>query len=407
MKHTLSIFVFVSAILSSTAQSPKDGYPGSKGNGAILERYEVVSKMNDTRNGHSEKWYQGVKIVSCEYLIGKKNGLWKSQSVDGKMFFQGNYSDNKKNGIWKYYKEQKRLSVVCFKNGENDSIWQSYYPNGSVWCMKSYANGKANGSCKLFYEDGKIQYEKNFKNDSLHGTYISYYPNGTILSNIEYKDGQPYNVLAMNDAQGKGLDYGTLKQGTGTLREYTRNGGKRSTTAFNKGLKEGSCIIYFDNKYSIYHYVGGEKEGESTTYFNDGSICATTEFLDQIGAGYLTDINYEKTDERLLRLMMEYDERTMPASLGGEEGLMQFIKSNFEYPNVSKTPNQQGTTYVSFTVLSDGTLKDSFIIKGVTAELDQEAIRVVSLMPPWIPGFENGLPVNIQFNLPIRFSLQR
>lgn len=136
--NTLLLLVTLSIPLS--AQPPKEGFAGSKTSSRILDRYEVLNKTSDIKNGHSEKWYRGIKIVSCEYLNGKKNGLWKSQSVDGRVFFQGNYSDDKKNGAWKYYLNQKRLCIIYFKDDKKDSTWQSFYPNGNIQCIKTYAN---------------------------------------------------------------------------------------------------------------------------------------------------------------------------------------------------------------------------------------------------------------------------
>ena len=42
----------------------------------------------------------------------------------------------------------------------------------------------------------------------------------------------------------------------------------------------------------------------------------------------------------------------------------------------------------------------------VSQDLDEEAMRVIKLMPKWIPGIQDGIPVQVQYNMPINFMLQ-
>ena len=59
---------------------------------------------------------------------------------------------------------------------------------------------------------------------------------------------------------------------------------------------------------------------------------------------------------------------------------------------------------VHFVVMKDGTIRDVKVIKGVDEALENEAIRVVKMMPKWKPGKHRGKIVNASFILPIRFS---
>jgi protein TonB len=65
----------------------------------------------------------------------------------------------------------------------------------------------------------------------------------------------------------------------------------------------------------------------------------------------------------------------------------------------------QGTVFVTFVVEPDGSITDARILRGIGGALDEEAIRVVNAMPPWVPGKQSGDEVRVQFNLPIRFVL--
>lgn len=91
----------------------------------------------------------------------------------------------------------------------------------------------------------------------------------------------------------------------------------------------------------------------------------------------------------------------------GIEGLMAFLGESLRYPAEAFKNKEQGNVFVSFVVEKDGSLSDVKILKGVSSSLDQEAIRVVKLMPNWKPGsMKDGTVVRTQFTLPIRFVLE-
>lgn len=96
-----------------------------------------------------------------------------------------------------------------------------------------------------------------------------------------------------------------------------------------------------------------------------------------------------------------------PSFPGGEEALNKFLSKNIRYPRVAQENGISGTVFVQFVVDSEGNIKD---VKTVGAAkgggLEEEAVRVVRSMPKWKAGKQNGRQVSVQFNLPIRFTLQ-
>jgi len=94
-----------------------------------------------------------------------------------------------------------------------------------------------------------------------------------------------------------------------------------------------------------------------------------------------------------------------PEFQGGYEAMMNFIKKNMRYPASARRMGVDGTVYVSFVVSKDGSISEVKTIRGISADCDQEAIRVVSMMPSWKPGRQNGKPVFVRFVLPIKFKL--
>ena len=93
----------------------------------------------------------------------------------------------------------------------------------------------------------------------------------------------------------------------------------------------------------------------------------------------------------------------MPSFPGGDSALLEFVKSNLQYPEDAKQNNEHGRIDVTFFVDKDGTITAPRIIRGYTPYLDAEALRIVSIMPKWTPGSFNGELKKVQVTLPIRF----
>ena len=95
-----------------------------------------------------------------------------------------------------------------------------------------------------------------------------------------------------------------------------------------------------------------------------------------------------------------------PEFQGGMEGLGQYIHQSLKYPATAEKAKAQGRVFVSFVVTKSGEITDVKILKGIGFGADEESIRMVSTMPRWKPGRQNGKPVNVRYNLPINFQLE-
>ncbi len=95
-----------------------------------------------------------------------------------------------------------------------------------------------------------------------------------------------------------------------------------------------------------------------------------------------------------------------PGYPGGEEARISFLQQNIKYPEEAKELGIQGKVFVTFVVEVDGSISDVRVLRGIGGGCDEEAIRVVRSMPKWVPGKQRGVPVRVQFNLPIKFTLQ-
>jgi periplasmic protein TonB len=90
---------------------------------------------------------------------------------------------------------------------------------------------------------------------------------------------------------------------------------------------------------------------------------------------------------------------------GGTEAMYKFINKNVKYPAQARRMGTEGKVFVGFVINKDGSIVDVGIVKGISAECDKEAMRVVQMMPPWKAGKQNGKAVRVKFILPINFKL--
>ena len=96
----------------------------------------------------------------------------------------------------------------------------------------------------------------------------------------------------------------------------------------------------------------------------------------------------------------------MPSFPGGQAALMQYLAKNIKYPPVAEENGIQGRVIVTFVVGKTGAISNVQVAKSVDPSLDKEAVRVVSSMPAWIPGKQNGQSVNVKYTVPVTFRLQ-
>jgi protein TonB len=96
----------------------------------------------------------------------------------------------------------------------------------------------------------------------------------------------------------------------------------------------------------------------------------------------------------------------MPEFPGGNNALFSYLGRETEYPSLARDSGIEGVVYVTFVVETDGSIDGVKVLRGIGGGCDEEAVRVVSSMPTWAPGEQNGRKVRVQYNLPYRFTLR-
>ena len=110
----------------------------------------------------------------------------------------------------------------------------------------------------------------------------------------------------------------------------------------------------------------------------------------QAAAGSTTPTVYFAADE-------------LPSFPGGDAALLKFLSSRLNYPTAALDRHLSGKVYLTFVVDSEGHLHDPHVVRGLGSGLDEEALRLVRLMPWWNPGKVHGQPVWVSVTMPIVF----
>lgn len=96
----------------------------------------------------------------------------------------------------------------------------------------------------------------------------------------------------------------------------------------------------------------------------------------------------------------------MPEFPGGMRAGLEFMARNLKYPTKAQEAGKQGRVIVQFIVQKDGSLSDLHVLRAVDPWLDAEAIRVISIMPKWKPGMQDGKAVAVKYTMPVTFALE-
>lgn len=95
----------------------------------------------------------------------------------------------------------------------------------------------------------------------------------------------------------------------------------------------------------------------------------------------------------------------MPEFKGGMEAFNLYLKKTIKYPDQCALMGITGTVLIEFVVEKDGTVSEAKVLVSVYPDLDTEALRVIKKSPKWNPGKQNGIPVRVYYQIPIKFTL--
>ncbi len=276
-----------------------------------------------------------------------------------------------------YYKQG-----VANKHGFYQDTVKSFYCNGSVLrSVEVYdEKGNLNGVATYYYPSGQLREKVRYRDNVRFGNATSYYKNGKPQMSSIYPDRKNFRINA--------------------LQLYLVVNYLDSLGNFEVKNMKGFCSCagsYFgDEIIEKGKILNGVRDSVWTAYKNDQILFQENyskgDF--QNGVSYTGDVKseYSKFEE-------------LPEFVGGMPALMLFLSKKMTYPTDARRMGIDGKVFVQFVVNEDGSISDIEVIKSLSSSTDQEAMRVVKLMPHWIPGKLRGIPVKVKFVLPLRFKL--
>jgi protein TonB len=137
------------------------------------------------------------------------------------------------------------------------------------------------------------------------------------------------------------------------------------------------------------------------------------EYLNQSSVNIPVNVSFEKPAEKPVEVIEDPEKapaliivEEMPVFPGGDTERQKFLAETIQYPQQAAENAIQGTVYVQFVVDSKGNITDVKILRGIGGGCDEEALRVIKMMPTWKPGRQNGKTVRVLYNMPVIFKLQ-
>jgi protein TonB len=123
-----------------------------------------------------------------------------------------------------------------------------------------------------------------------------------------------------------------------------------------------------------------------------------------IYAGVLLAIVIAFNQNEVLAQSEFHESTSLPIYPGGIKALKDFIAKNLHYPEEAKKAGISGIVQVIYLINKEGSVENIKVMKGISPECDNEAIRVTHLITGWKPAMQQGKPVNIMVSMPVEFQ---
>jgi len=267
----------------------------------------------------------------------------EEKSKDGKYIFKSFYPEKQT--------MTARIEYSDTKMSIKDGKFAHFSDDGILSTEGQYKVNNKIGEWKYYdWEFGYLKEKGLFVLDKKEGVWTNYDSLGLITGTYTYKNGEKNGVYQIFEA-GELYEHGTFLKDEVALSNMVTEGTKSRIKSLNSANKNAGEIMP--------KFVGCDSNLEE----EEGVQCAQNKMLE-------------------------------------------FIYSNIKYPKKARTLGVEGIAVIRFIVDKDGSLKDIKALRGICSSIESECLRIVKLMPNWIPGEKNGEKIPVYFNLPVKFKLE-
>lgn len=238
----------------------------------------------------------------------------------------------------------------------------NYYKNGMKESAINYKKNLCLGMAYYFFQNGKLKKQVEFLEMDL-----------TRKEDASSEFEQKTKLIYRLDSLGKIL----VKDGNGHLID---------TSKFEKDqfIEEGD-------------YKNGFKDGVWKGYYASGKSSYVESYHAEKFISGVNTVDGKAYEYSILEIP--------PAYKGGIDSFYRYLGRSIRYPRAAYKNGISGSVHVSFIVEKDGKVSNARIMKSVFGAIDQEALRVVSASPNWIPAMHRGVPIRVKYSIPISFKL--
>ena len=367
------------------------------------------------------------------FIVEKTQFLFKGERFNlSKLEDYYNRKELFQDGIQNKYSEDEKLEGQLIYKADQLQQQTFFYPNGNKQTSFQGDENILNGEFKMWYEDGQLSFSGNYKNNIKDGEFESFDPSFHQNRKGVYAEGKLISgesvvqdlVYDLPDVSAQPIG------GDSTLNKYLKM--KTSDLSAVKAaaaniVKEINLSLTIDktgqtDEMNILSKVTTTDREIVNAIFNEfplfqpalleGAPVRSIRKLNLIifnqGLQVQPPVKIQTIDNGndSLDINTYVMAEEMPEFSGGEAALRNFLSNTVKYPLVAAEKGIQGKVYVKFILEKDGTVSNITIATSVHPLLDLEAIRVISLMPKWIPGRQKGKPVRVSYTVPINFALE-
>lgn len=386
--------------------------------------------------------------IKCKFLNDLRTGAWGYYSTSGNLYSIRNFNDDLLDGTTTFYDttSQKKTSEADYRQGKLYGKYYTYYPNGRPSAFLNYVDNRLQGDQTLYYPNGNIKLFACY----IHGRNVSnrqFYENGTPASAF-------MSVSVINQAIEKSMKWYDMEDTSYYTKSneqcmpdsayyyrvvFTKPAKKRYkveerfiagnklkrdeySTNLDSLVLDGTYITYDTNGdiTEERNYRGGHPTDVWKTYYpGTDQVWTQTNYRDDKHAKFKSYFRNGKIKRKEENIFDTTEDRVCYDSDGNKVtytpftsfpsplfSMNDFLGRNLHYPPSARDMGVQGRVIVAFLVQKDGTICQMHVIKNIGGGCDEEAMRVLALMPKWKPGMIDDVPADMYYRLSVSFKLE-
>ena len=386
----------------------------------VNDSYQTVKQENATMMGVVHQVNDETNVASIRFFSLKDNHITavEKRVASGEDF-------GKKKGKQLYFDEDNQVKSMDFYTLiRNESVHKNYswlasttrlYPDGKVKQEIKFTIPDSLGGRNRYYErkyyypTGVLQYHEIVNKTTISVVYydeegnettqpvktfpiyetLPTYPRGQVGLSEFFRANCKYPESAKeNGIQGTVIcKFGVNSNGSITNVDVIQSSGDKSLD------KEAKRLVKM-----MLPWKSGSRNGKLARVYYDLPI--TFQLQEPVVC-----VSYYEENHPLIKEATKIAAETMPEFPGGVKELSRFLSNNVKYPPEAAAKNLGGKVVCQFVVEKDGSISEVEVVKSSGhALLDDEAVRVVSIMPKWKPGTQDGQPVRVQYSIPVNFN---